>query len=106
MDNYNMKNQFINLMINCRKYRIKINKISDKIELSNYIVKLIYIFLRYKKYIKSIEFMKNESNDLHEYQMKIYYFVNINPFPSKKKINKIIKNMGIHIFHQFLDMDK
>ena len=50
--------------------------------------------------------MRNKPKDLYEYQVKIYYFENINSFPSKKKINKIIKNMGMDIFHQFLDMDK
>lgn len=49
--------------------------------------------------------MKNKSKDLHEYQVKIYYFKNTNSFPSKKK-NTIIKNMDINIFHQFLDINK
>ena len=86
-------------MINYRIYKIKINKISNKIKLLIYIVKLIYIFLKYKKYIKPIKFIRNKSKDLYEYQIKIYYFVNINSFPFKRKINKIIKYMDIDIFH-------
>ena len=63
-------------------------------------------FLRCKRCAKTIELMRNEPQDLHEYQVKICYFVNINPFSSKKRINETMKHMGMDVFHQLLDMDE
>ena len=106
MDKYSMKNQLTNAMANCRMCKVKRNRVYNNIELPACIVELICSFLRCKRCAKTIELMKNEPEDLHEYQVKIYYFVNINPFPSKKKINETMKNMGMDVFHQLLDMDE
>ena len=85
---------------------VKRNRVSNNIELPDCIVEMLCSFLRCKRCAKTIELMRNEPQDLHEYQVKICYFVNINPFSSKKRINETMKHMGMDVFHQLLDMDE
>ena len=101
-----MKNQLTNAMANCRKCKIKRDRISNNIELPECVIELICSFLRCNRCSKTIELMKNEPHDLHEYQIKIYYFVNINPFPSRITINKTMDAMGMDVFHHLLNTDE
>lgn len=106
MDKYSMKNQLTNEMANCRKCKVKRDRIHTNIKLPESIIELICSFIRCKRCSKTIELMKNEPQDLHKYQIKVYYFVNINPFPSRKTINKTVEAMGMDVFHQLLNMDE
>ena len=106
MDRYSMKNQLRDGMANCRMCNVKRNRVSNNIELPDCIVEMLCSFLRCKRCAKTIELMTNEPQDLHEYQVKTCYFVNISPFSSKKRINETMKHMGMDVFHQLLDMDE
>ena len=53
MDKYSMKNQLTNAMANCRKCKMKRDRVSNNIELPDCIVKLICSFLRCKRCAKT-----------------------------------------------------
>ena len=78
-------------MKECKTCKINNNKLKKANDIfPDAIVDLINSFNACKRCIKTINIMKNEPKNMNNAEMKKWYFVKLNPFPSRRMLNEYL----------------